>query len=80
MDAVTGLTLTLDLMESTETDALCAWVQEVASPVHAEVLVTDDADGFKTAADSSGLQQQVCKSHVRRNTKAVVADVRAALT
>jgi hypothetical protein len=36
--------------------------------VGAQVLVTDDADGFKTVADEAGVQHQVCKSHVLRNT------------
>jgi hypothetical protein len=42
----------------------------VAEAVQAEVLVTDDADGFKTAANDNGLKHQVCKSHVLRNTQA----------
>ena len=44
--------------------------QEVAEAVQAEVLVTDDADGFKTAADENGLQHQVCKTHVVHNSQA----------
>jgi hypothetical protein len=35
------------------------------------VLVTDDADGFKTVADEIGVQHQVCKAHVLRNTDAI---------
>jgi len=34
--------------------------------VGATVLVTDDADGFKTVADEVGVQHQVCKAHVLR--------------
>jgi hypothetical protein len=36
------------------------------------VLVTDDADGFKTVADEVGVQHQVCKSHVKRNTEELI--------
>jgi hypothetical protein len=36
------------------------------------VLVTDDADGFKTVADSVGVQHQVCKAHVLRNTETLI--------
>jgi hypothetical protein len=36
------------------------------------VLVSDDADPFKTAADTNGLTHQVCKTHVGRNTEAWV--------
>jgi hypothetical protein len=36
------------------------------------VLVTDDADGFKSGADEGGVQHQVCKAHVRRNTQTLM--------
>jgi len=36
------------------------------------VLVTDDADGFKTVADEVGMQHQVCKAHVLRNTETLI--------
>ncbi|MEJ2211861.1 MAG: hypothetical protein P8129_22880, partial [Anaerolineae bacterium] len=35
-------------------------------------MVTDDADGFKSVADELGLDHQVCKSHVKRNTEVLV--------
>jgi hypothetical protein len=69
-DAIAGTTLTIDILENGQADTLTDWVQEVAEAVQAEVLVSDDADGFKTAADENGLQHQVCKSHVVRNTEA----------
>ncbi len=69
-DAIAGTTLTIDILENGEADTLKDWVKEVAEAVHAEVLVSDDADGFKTAADENGLKHQVCKSHVVRNTEA----------
>jgi len=69
-DAVVGTTLTIDILDNGEADTLQAWVAEVAAAVQAKVLVTDDADGFKTAADENGLQHQVCKKHVLNNTRA----------
>ena len=69
-DAIAGTTLTIDILENGEANTLKDWVQEVAEAVHAEVLVSDDADDFKTAADENGLKHQVCKSHVVRNTEA----------
>jgi transposase-like protein len=69
-DAIAGTTLSIDILENGEADTLRAWVQEVAEAVQAEVLITDDADGFKTAADDNGLKHQVCKAHVVRNTEA----------
>src|SRR6266700_7063935 len=44
--------------------------------VGAQVLVTDDADGFKTVANEAGLLHQVCKSHVKRNTQALLDEFR----
>jgi len=75
VDAVHGLALTVDLLPNGEAATLTAWVQELAVVLGAEILVSDDADGFKTAADESGLLQQVCKSHVVRNTEAWVAAI-----
>src|SRR3954470_21097438 len=72
VDAVRGTVLSLDLLPNGETATLAAWVQELADAIGAAVLVSDDADGFKTAADASGVLQQVCKSHVLRNTAAWV--------
>jgi len=69
-DAVVGTTLTIDILDNGEADTLQEWVQEVAEAVQAEVLVSDDADGFKTAADENGLKHQVCKKHVLNNTQA----------
>jgi len=44
--------------------------------VGAEVLVSDDADSFKSVADDLGLGHQVCKSHVKRNTEALIDELR----
>jgi hypothetical protein len=72
VDAVRGTVLSIDLLPNGEAATLAAWVQEVAAALGAEILVSDDADGFKTAADESGLTHQVCKAHVVRNTEAWV--------
>jgi hypothetical protein len=34
--------------------------------------MTDDADGFKTVVDEVGVQHQVCKAHVLRNTEDLI--------
>jgi hypothetical protein len=72
VDAVNGLALAVDLLPNGEAATLTAWVQDLAAAIGAEILVSDDADGFKTAADATGLDQQVCKTHVLRNTEAWV--------
>ncbi len=71
VDAVHGLALTVDVLDNGEAATLTAWVGEIAAVVGATVLVSDDADGFKTAT-TTGLDQQVCIAHVVRNTEAWV--------
>ena len=70
VDAVTGLALSIDVLPNGEAATLTAWIQELADVLDAEILVSDDADGFKTAADAVGVEHQVCKAHVGRNTDA----------
>jgi hypothetical protein len=79
VDAVRGTVLSLDLLPNGEAATLTAWVQDLASVLGAELLVSDDADQFKTAADACGVQQQVCKAHVGRNTEAWVEAMTPAL-
>ena len=79
VDAVHGTVLSLDLLPNGETATLAAWIQDLAEVLGAELLVSDDADGFKTAADASGLLHQVCKAHVQRNTEAWVEAITPAL-
>ena len=52
--------------------ALQDWIEPIAKSVEATVLVTDDADGFKTVADAVGVQHQVWKAQVLRNTETLI--------
>ena len=79
VDALGGAALTVDVLDSGEAADLVAWLREVAAAAGAEVLVSDDADGFKTAADAVGLAHQVCKAHVVRSTEAWVGRMEPAL-
>jgi len=72
VDAVHGTVLSLDLLPNGETATLTAWVADLAAVLGADLLVSDDADPFKLAADASGLTHQVCTAHVGRNTAAWV--------
>ena len=78
VDAVSGVVLTVDLLPNAEAATLTAWVGGLAAAVGAEIVVSDDADGFKAAADASGVLHQVCKTHVVRNTERLVAELGAA--
>jgi transposase-like protein len=76
VDALSGLVLTIDELSAEDATALQAWIEPIAKSVGAEVLVSDDADGFKSVADETGLLHQVCKSHVKRNTQALLDEFR----
>lgn len=72
VDAITGLTLSIDDLSGEDAQTLKEWLEPIIEAVDAHVLVTDDADALKTAADENGMDHQVCKSHVGRNTDALI--------
>ncbi|MDQ6659590.1 MAG: IS66 family transposase [Chloroflexota bacterium] len=72
VDSISGLVLTLDELSGQDIDTLKDWIEPIAKSVGACVLVTDDADGFKTVADEVGVQHQLCKAHVLRNTESLI--------
>ncbi|MFO3798117.1 MAG: hypothetical protein ACK8QZ_12735, partial [Anaerolineales bacterium] len=76
VDERSGLVLTVDGLEGEDAKTLKAWLQPLVEAVGAEVLVTDDADAFKTVADELGLAHQVCRSHVMRNTEQLVEELK----
>jgi Transposase IS66 family len=70
VDPMSGLALSSDALTAEDAKTLKDWIEPIAGSVGATVLVTDDADGFKTVADEVGVQHQVGKAHVLRNTDA----------
>jgi hypothetical protein len=79
VDDIQGLVLTVDELSGEDAETLQDWIAPIAESVGAELLVTDDADGFKTVAEELGLEHQVCKSHVKRNTDELIASLQSAL-
>jgi transposase-like protein len=77
VDAITGMTLSIDGLPGEEAEQLKTWLEPILDAVDADVLVTDDADAFKKVSDETGRAQQVCKSHVGRNTDALVEELSA---
>jgi hypothetical protein len=77
VDAVSGMVLSIDILPGEDAEQLKAWLEPIMDAVDADVLVTDDADGFKKVSDETGRSQQVCKSHVGRNTDALVDELSA---
>lgn len=72
VDDTTGLVLTIDELSGEDAETLKAWLEPIVTAVGAELLVSDDADAFKNVADELALEQQVCKSHVGRNTETLI--------
>jgi hypothetical protein len=79
VDAINGMVLSIDQLAGQDAEQLQAWLEPILDAVDADVVVSDDADAFKQVSDQTGRSQQVCKSHVVRNTEALVAELSAIL-
>jgi len=77
VDATNGMVLSIDELPGEDAEQLKAWLEPILKAVDADVVVSDDADAFKKVSDETGRAQQVCKSHVGRNTDALVAELTA---
>jgi transposase-like protein len=75
VDAINGLVLSIDELPGEDAEQLKAWLEPILDAVDADVVVSDDADAFKNVSDETGRSQQVCKSHVGRNTDALVDEL-----
>jgi transposase-like protein len=72
VDDTTGLVLTVDALSAEDAETVKEWLDPVVEAVDAQLLVSDDADAFKAVANDLGLEHQVCKGHVKRNTEAFI--------
>jgi transposase-like protein len=79
VDAINGLTLSIDGLPGEEAEELKAWLAPILDALDADVLVTDDADAFKQVSDETGRAHQVCKRHVTDNTDGLVEELSAIL-
>jgi transposase-like protein len=77
VDATNGMVLSIDKLPGEDAEQLKAWLEPILNAVDADVVVSDDADAFKKVSDETGRSQQVCKSHVGRNTDELVAELSA---
>jgi transposase-like protein len=75
VDPINGMVLSIDRLSGEDAQILQEWIEPIADVVGAHTLVTDDADALKQVADKSGLDQQVCKSHVVRNTEELITSI-----
>jgi transposase-like protein len=80
VDAINGMVLSIDRLPGEDAQQLQAWLEPILDAVDADVVVSDDADALKQVSDQTGRSQQVCKSHVGRNTEALVAEFSALIS
>jgi len=71
VDPISGLALTIDALTAEDSKTLKEWIEPIAKSVDAQMLVTDDADGFKTVADEVGMQHQVFFANVPPTTETI---------
>lgn len=74
-DGEKEVTLGIEVLEGEDTASLQAAIAELAQAVGAEALLSDDADAYKTVADESGLEHQLCQRHVVPNTLALLVEI-----
>ena len=72
VDDIHGIVLSIDQLSGEDAQTLTEWIEPIAETVGAYTLVTDDADALKPAANENGMDHQVCKSHVKRNTDTLI--------
>ena len=77
VDAINGMVLSIDELPGEDATQLQDWLEPILDAVDADVVVSDNADAFKNVRDETGRSQQVCKSHVVRNTEALVEELSA---
>jgi transposase-like protein len=68
IDVEEGSTLEIEIPPGEDEKTIVRYIERMAKLVGAEVLVTDDADAFKAAAEAAGLKHQICQRHVVPNT------------
>jgi transposase-like protein len=67
VDAEEGMTLDICILENEQAETLTDWLKPMMELTGAEVLITDDADGMKIAADEAGVHHQLCRQHTTPN-------------
>jgi transposase-like protein len=75
VDAQEGVVLDIAVLDNQRTDTLYEWLQPILDAVGAQVLTTDDAEGFKEVADRAGVEHQICRRHVTTNVLAFIAEI-----
>lgn len=75
IDVERGTTLEIEILPGEDEKTIERYIQRMAKLVGAEVLVSDDADAFKAAAEAAGLKHQICQRHVVPNTLHLLSEI-----
>ena len=68
VDDSSGELLGLEIISSEHHDEIVGVIENVATAVQAEVLVSDDHGAYNEVVDDTGLLHQICRGHAKRNT------------
>jgi transposase-like protein len=77
VDAATGASIEIDILPGEDARRITRYLKRIAKLTGAEVVVTDDADAFKTAADEAGIDHQLCQKHVVPNVLTILSSLAA---
>jgi len=75
VDAQTGITLDITPLPGEDERTIRRYVQTIVKLTGCKVLLTDDADVFKAAADAAAVEQQICQQHVVPNTLQLISEI-----
>ena len=65
-DPSTGEIVGMEVLTSREGEELGRWILEAAQQFGAKVLVSDELESYKPAAEKAGLEHQLCLAHWRK--------------
>jgi transposase-like protein len=65
-DAQTGELVGMQVLSSREGEELARWLCETAQALGCEVVVTDELESYKGAAEQAGVEHQLCLAHWRK--------------
>lgn len=65
-DPRSGEIVGMEVLSSREGEELARWIMEAAKHFGARVLVSDELDSYKPAAEKAGLEHQLCLAHWRK--------------
>jgi hypothetical protein len=75
VDALAGDVIDVELIDGESVEALRPWLEELATALDIEVLLTDDQESYKSVADELGVAHAICRHHVNQNVAKLVAEL-----